>query len=273
MLMPGRTLSTEDYRFGFNDKENLNDVKGVGKLQDYGMRIFDPRLGRFLTVDSLANEYPMYSTYQFSGNSPIIMIDKDGLEPSLSQMTDNYLSKHWWGAPLKIANNASYRIANVVTVLGSGLGIAMVNFGSQIGNGNFEDFRNADNVFKPAVYQLNPVTFNIEEMDGASGEFLPFNSTGKEVLQMTVDVPLGALPVEKVSEFAGKQVVKYVADKLINAKAEDKKETQTSSTPNSNKTTSQTPQKKTADISKKQSSLYKIPASKNNRCEKVDSFK
>jgi len=47
-LMPGRSFSSGDYRYGFNGKENDNEVKGVtGSQQDYGMRIYDPRLGKF----------------------------------------------------------------------------------------------------------------------------------------------------------------------------------------------------------------------------------
>ncbi len=41
------------YRYGFNGKENDNEVKGEGNQQDYGFRIYDPRLGRFLSVDPL----------------------------------------------------------------------------------------------------------------------------------------------------------------------------------------------------------------------------
>jgi RHS repeat-associated protein len=55
------------YRYGFNGKENDNDVKGEGNQQDYGMRIYDTRLGRFLSVDPLTRKYPYYSPYQFSG--------------------------------------------------------------------------------------------------------------------------------------------------------------------------------------------------------------
>src|SRR5690606_4468651 len=51
MLMPGRGYSASDaYRYGFNGKENDNEVKGEGNQQDYGMRIYDPRLGKFLSV-------------------------------------------------------------------------------------------------------------------------------------------------------------------------------------------------------------------------------
>jgi len=80
MLMPSRTFSSDKYRFGFNGKENDNEVKGTGDQQDYGMRIYDPRLGRFLSVDPITNKYPELTPYQFASNSPINGIDLDGLE-------------------------------------------------------------------------------------------------------------------------------------------------------------------------------------------------
>jgi RHS repeat-associated protein len=66
--------------YGFNGKENDNEVKGNGNQQDYGMRIYDPRLGRFLSVDPLQADYPYYSPYHFAGCSPILNVDLDGLE-------------------------------------------------------------------------------------------------------------------------------------------------------------------------------------------------
>ena len=81
--MPGRKYTSgSSYRYGFNGKENDNEVKGEGNQQDYGMRIYDPRLGRFLSVDPLAKKYAFYSPYQFAGNMPIRYIDLDGLEPA-----------------------------------------------------------------------------------------------------------------------------------------------------------------------------------------------
>ena len=68
------------YRYGFNGKENDNEVKGTGNQQDYGFRIYDPRLGRFLSVDPLTPSYPMLTPYQFASNRPIDGIDLDGLE-------------------------------------------------------------------------------------------------------------------------------------------------------------------------------------------------
>jgi len=57
-------------------------IKGDDNQQDYGMRIYDPRVGRFLSVDPIAREYPELTTYQFASNTPIMAIDLDGLEMS-----------------------------------------------------------------------------------------------------------------------------------------------------------------------------------------------
>jgi RHS repeat-associated protein len=79
MQMPGRKLSG-GYRYGFNGKENDNEVKGEGNQQDYGMRIYDGRIGKFLSTDPLAKKYPELSAYQFASNSPIENSDLDGAE-------------------------------------------------------------------------------------------------------------------------------------------------------------------------------------------------
>jgi RHS repeat-associated protein len=80
-------LNDKQYRYGFNGKENDNEVKLdwsgnpiAGSQQDYGMRIYDPRLGRFLSVDPLTRSYPMLTPYQFASNDPIESIDADGAE-------------------------------------------------------------------------------------------------------------------------------------------------------------------------------------------------
>jgi len=79
--MPGRNFTSTGYRYGFNGKEKDDEVKGNGNSYDYGMRIYDPRLGRFLSVDPLFQTYPWYTPYQFAGNCPVWCYDLDGLEP------------------------------------------------------------------------------------------------------------------------------------------------------------------------------------------------
>lgn len=78
--MPGRQFNSNSYRYGFNGKENDNEVKGNGNQQDYGLRIYDPRIGKFLSVDPLTKDYPMLTPYQFASNRPIDGIDLDGAE-------------------------------------------------------------------------------------------------------------------------------------------------------------------------------------------------
>ena len=77
--MPGRFGSSgEQYRFGFNGKEFDPEVAGNGNQYDYGFRIYNPRIGRFLSVDPLAEKYASWSGYVYVMNNPIIFIDPDG---------------------------------------------------------------------------------------------------------------------------------------------------------------------------------------------------
>ena len=67
-------------RYGFNGKLKDNEIEGEGDVYDYGMRMLDVSLGRFLSVDPLSSKYPFYTPYQYAGNKPIQCIDLDGLE-------------------------------------------------------------------------------------------------------------------------------------------------------------------------------------------------
>ena len=76
MTMPGRSVAIDNYRYSFNGKEDDSEWA----KQDYGFRIYDKRIGRFLSVDPIAKKYPELTPYQFASNTPIIFIDLDGLE-------------------------------------------------------------------------------------------------------------------------------------------------------------------------------------------------
>jgi RHS repeat-associated protein len=64
--------------FSFNGKEKDDEVKGDGNSLDFGARIYDSRLGRWLSLDPLQAKYPMFSPYHFVANNPIVFIDPDG---------------------------------------------------------------------------------------------------------------------------------------------------------------------------------------------------
>ena len=75
--MPGRSFSaTNEYRYGFNGKENDKDISAGG--QDYGARIYDTRIGRWLSTDPITK--PFITPYNFGSNNPINFIDPDGAD-------------------------------------------------------------------------------------------------------------------------------------------------------------------------------------------------
>jgi len=79
--MPGRKYNSAEYRYGFNGKEK-DDEGEFGSITnyDYGFRIYNPAVGRFLSVDPLASSYAMLTPYQYASNTPIQAIDVDGKE-------------------------------------------------------------------------------------------------------------------------------------------------------------------------------------------------
>lgn len=77
-IMPGRSFDSPDYTYGFNGMEKDDEIKGSGNSYDFGARIYDPRIVRWLSLDPAAAEYPSLSDYSFVANSPIQYIDPDG---------------------------------------------------------------------------------------------------------------------------------------------------------------------------------------------------
>jgi RHS repeat-associated protein len=69
---------SDDYRYGFNVQEKDNEMKGTGNSLDFGARIYDSRLGRWMSLDPLQAKYPSLSPYNFVANSPLMFIDPDG---------------------------------------------------------------------------------------------------------------------------------------------------------------------------------------------------
>ncbi len=51
---------------------------------DYGGRIYDPRLGRWLSLDPSAKKFPSWNPYNFCLNNPIVYSDPSGNDPITS---------------------------------------------------------------------------------------------------------------------------------------------------------------------------------------------
>jgi RHS repeat-associated protein len=81
--LDGRTVS-DGYRYGFNGKEKIDEVSGEGNEYDFGARMYDARVGRFLSIDPLNKKFHGVSNYSYALNSPILFIDFKGEDPKVA---------------------------------------------------------------------------------------------------------------------------------------------------------------------------------------------
>jgi RHS repeat-associated protein len=89
MLLPNRHGSTDGYRYGFQGQEKDDEIKGEGNSLNYTFRMYDPRVGRFLSLDPMKDKFPFYSPYSFSGNKVISYKELEGLEELVAILPDD----------------------------------------------------------------------------------------------------------------------------------------------------------------------------------------
>jgi RHS repeat-associated protein len=83
-LVPNRHGDIEPnfYRYGFQGQEKDDEIKGSeGNSYEFDLRFYDPRIGRFLSLDPDKKLYPDFSPYLFAANSPLVLIDEMGRGP------------------------------------------------------------------------------------------------------------------------------------------------------------------------------------------------
>lgn len=80
------------YVYGFQGQEKDDEIKGEGNSINFTHRMYDPRLGRMLSIDPLGKLFPWWTPYQFAGNSPIAARDMEGAQPDVDF---NYNEIEW----------------------------------------------------------------------------------------------------------------------------------------------------------------------------------
>jgi RHS repeat-associated protein len=80
MQMPGRSINVGDYKYGYNGMEKDNEVKNfAGSSYTTEFRQYDPRLGRWKSLDPLMAAFPWQSPYCAFDNNPVYYTDPLGL--------------------------------------------------------------------------------------------------------------------------------------------------------------------------------------------------
>jgi len=84
MLTVGRSWQAgSEYKYGFNGKENDDEIAGNNNDLDFRARIYDSRLGRWNSVDPLTKTSAAISPYSFAINYPILFLDPDGKKETI----------------------------------------------------------------------------------------------------------------------------------------------------------------------------------------------
>jgi RHS repeat-associated protein len=106
-------LFNPPHRFTFNGKESDTEVKGEGNSLDFGARVYDPRLGRWFSVDPLRGLYTSITAFSYAGNCPLLIMDKDG-----KVLVDQYGNILYTtnGNPVKTSENYSSSDSKIRTV-------------------------------------------------------------------------------------------------------------------------------------------------------------
>ncbi len=126
--LDGRTVSVDGYRFGFNAQEKDDEIKGEENSYDFGNRMYDQRIARFIRMDTYSGKFAYQSPYTFAGNNPVAAIDLNG--DSIWVTTTSYYKN--------VGGQRTQYITNTIHVTGKILDLS----GVQVGGGGCSSPKN-----------------------------------------------------------------------------------------------------------------------------------
>lgn len=91
-------------------------IDPVAFAYDFGARIYDARIGRFISIDPQAAKYPSMSPYSAFGNSPILLIDPDGETIKVSTDKPELVQKFTAAISTAFAGKVEAKVAEDGTV-------------------------------------------------------------------------------------------------------------------------------------------------------------
>ena len=157
MTMPGRATGLGDYRYGFQGYEGDSEIKGQGNSYTTEFRQYDPRIGRWLSLDPLKEKYPDISPYAFCVNNPIIFQDVKG--DSIKLFSRNALAwvvKGW----LQTLTNDKLTLNSVGTIVIEKMGGSNPDQNLPVGTALIRDLVAHD---KTLTIDLNDLSINHSE--------------------------------------------------------------------------------------------------------------
>jgi RHS repeat-associated protein len=231
MTIGSLSKGSEGYRFGFNGKEK--DQNGEFGLThcDYGFRIYNPAIARFLSVDPLFKSYPELTPYQFASNTPIAASDLDGLEARLEIMMrqeDLGLVKGTIAAAEVRANQNARAVG---ALIGAGLVTDFSLNNGRVTKGTLKDLSEqlvvktfSSGNLSSAVYDLdfgNALVKGVFSGLGIKGKAAKFLEEGlKTMIDVNLkekdgfDIELKDNPTEIAVEFGSRMLISKYSDKI-----------------------------------------------------------